>query len=593
MLLAVSMMITAMPPMSSLAKEVTTEGEQTAHEAWSPEELQLPNTEGDLPLEELDTAELSPEDTPEIVSSENIQAKGHVNRLWEQENDLNTIVFQNRDGTKTAYHYSDPVKYTDKDGKVKDKKNKLSETANGEYTNAENDINAYFPKKLHKNKGVELRFDEYTIEMAPNINGSSEASRQTGHDKDSDPTEYVEYPNVFANGVSVRYTPSFGGYKEDIILNENVGKNRFEFKLTTNGLSLVQAATGNYYLAEPLTGEYITALGNVVVYDHTGVESEGYDHYYEVTTLAADEQYLITVVVDEQYLESEDTEYPVYVDPTLTVMPQGEVEDAVIYSDDSETAYSGLIKIGYDAAYGTGRGLYNCSILKFPNDFILMYGNQISSATLNLYAQTQGSDRDAAKNLSLYEFHSDWSPSTVKWNNTNPNNYSTLVSSKSVTTGWTAFNILPVIEQFKSNPDYTVAFKGLLLKADNEVYTTWKKFVSTSYGPPKSSKEPDLRPYIEITYNDNPSACSQVVSGATYYVKNYNGEYLDVYNANTTDNTGLLTYAFHGNANQQFKITHIYGGEYEIAPQHTTDKVLSVNTDGDGISIIKTVITTL
>ena len=160
MLLAVSVLLTAMPPMSSLAREVTTEGEQPAHESWSPEELQLPNTEGDLPLEELDTAELSPEDTPEIVSSENIQDKGHVNRLWEQENDLNTIVFQNRDGTKTAYHYSDPVKYTDKSGKVKDKKNKLSETANGEYTNAENDINAYFPKKIHKNKGVELTFGE-------------------------------------------------------------------------------------------------------------------------------------------------------------------------------------------------------------------------------------------------------------------------------------------------------------------------------------------------------------------------------------------------------------------------------------------------
>ena len=58
------------------------------------------NFEGDLPLDELETAELNPEETPEIVSEENIEKNKHVNRLWEQEKDLNTIVFQNRDGTK-------------------------------------------------------------------------------------------------------------------------------------------------------------------------------------------------------------------------------------------------------------------------------------------------------------------------------------------------------------------------------------------------------------------------------------------------------------------------------------------------------------
>ena len=572
--LVLSLSLTILQPISVFAEQNIISS-QTTLEKWVPseEDMRLPNTKGDLTLEQLETAKLLLEDTPEIVSSESIESKGHVNRLWEQEQDLNTVIFQNKDGTKTAYYYSDPVKYTDKNGKVKDKKNKLSETENGEYTNAENDVNAYFPKKIHKNKGVELKFGEYVFEMSPNINGSSGASRQTGHDKDNNPTEYVEYPEVFADDISLRYTPTFGGYKEDIILNTNVGINRFEFKLTTNGLSLVQASTGNYYLAEPLTGEYVTALGNVIVYDNTGVESEGYNHHYEVTTISQDEQYLISVIVDEDYLESKDTVYPVYVDPTLTVMPQGDVEDAVLYSNDSETAYSGLIKIGYDAAYGIGRGLYDFPILNFTNDFILMYGNQIKSAELNLYAQIQGSDRDNAKNLSLYEFHSDWSPSTVKWNNTNPYNYSTLVSSKSVTTGWTAFNILPVIEKFKSDSDYTMAFKGLLLKANSETYTTWKKFVS-SYGT--SSR----RPYITITYNDSPSACSQVISGATYYLKNYNGDYLDVYNGNTSDNTRLLTYAFHGNANQQFKITNVSGGEYEIAPLHASGKILSVNSSG-------------
>ena len=37
------------------------------------------------------------------VSAAEIEERGHVNRLWEQEEDLNTVIFQNRDGTKTMY----------------------------------------------------------------------------------------------------------------------------------------------------------------------------------------------------------------------------------------------------------------------------------------------------------------------------------------------------------------------------------------------------------------------------------------------------------------------------------------------------------
>ena len=570
--------VTVCPTFSAFAAEAQTNEQLTTEdELWHPEDNEPEfNYEGDLSLDELKTAKLDPEDTPEIVTEENIEKNGHVNRLWEQEEDLNTIVFQNSDGTKTAYHYSDPVKYKDKSGKIKDKSNKISETSDGDYTNVDNDINAYFPKKVHKNKGVELRFGEYVIEMAPNINGSSGACRQTGHNKYSDPTEYVQYPDVFDEGISLRYTPTFDGYKEDIILNEKPEENEFEFKITTDGLSVVQATSGNYYLANPLTGEYITSLGNIVIYDNDGNESEGYNHYYEVTPIISDEQYLITVVVDELYLEAESTAYPVYVDPTLTVMPKGYVDDATLYCYKEETAYdSGQIKIGYTSSYGKSRGLYNFPLWKFNNDFICMYGNQILSAELNLYAvgYSEANDKyNVAKNLSLYEFNREWSPSTVKWNNTNPDDYEGRITTEIVTKHWTAFDITYVLNKFKTDPDYTENFKGLLLKADSETTGTWKKMVS-------SSGTASYRPYISITYNYSVFACPQVTSGTTYFLKNHNGDYLNVYNSNVTDNTKLLISEYHGNTNQRYKITHVIGGEYEIAPQHTTDKVLSVNSD--------------
>jgi len=49
------------------------------------------------------------------------------------------------------------------------------------------------------------------------------------------------------------------------------------------------------------------------------------------------------------------------------------------------------------------------------------------------------------------------------------------------------------------------------------------------------------------------------------------------------DNTRLLQEDFTGAENQQFRITNITGGEYEIYPMHVSGKVLSVNVSNQVI----------
>ena len=470
------------------------------------------------------------------------------------------------------YYYAEPVKYKDGTGAIKDKKNKLTEKTDT-YTNEENDINAYFPKKLHKNKGVVLKHQDINLEIAPLINGSAGASRQTGQNKDNLPTEYVEYPAVFDDSISVRYTPTFKGFKEDIILYENVGINTFCFKLKTNGLQLTQE-DGFVFLLDPLDGQAKAYFSPIYVYDSFAgdkTEENSHDSYNNqviVETLEADQEYLLTVVVDEEFLNAPDTVYPVYVDPSAVVMGGGDIEDAAIYSNinyNLSASEQQQIKIGYDSFYGTGRGLYNFPIMEFTSD-IFLYGNQITSASLNLYYLSISSN-DSYSTLSLYEFGSGWSENTVKWNNTNPNNYGRYISQASIggSSGYKSFDISYIINQFKTDVDYTTAFKGLLLKADSES-GTWKKFAS-------SEGASGRQPYIQITYNDQPTVCSQIQSGAVYYIRNYNSRYLDISNAETS----AITYPFHGGTNQQFKIVNVTGAEYEIYPMFDTSKVLSSN----------------
>ena len=149
--------------------------EQEIQELWTPEEEaeEALNTAGDLSLEELATAELSEADIPEVVSAAEIEERGHVNRLWEQEEDLNTVIFQNRDGTKTMYYFAEPVKYVDATGQVRDKSNGIREVAQARYvaeyryTNTANDVKSYFPGTLNSEKGILLEYGDIRIEVMP------------------------------------------------------------------------------------------------------------------------------------------------------------------------------------------------------------------------------------------------------------------------------------------------------------------------------------------------------------------------------------------------------------------------------------------
>ena len=143
--------------------------------SWQPEAAaeMYNSTAGDMTLEELSKASLSLADVPELVDLAAVEENEHVNRLYQQEEDLNTVIFQNRDGTKTMYYFASPVKYVDENGEVRDKKNVLHAVtepgfaADYQYVNSENDITTYFPKRLDGESGIVMTNDDLRIDVSP------------------------------------------------------------------------------------------------------------------------------------------------------------------------------------------------------------------------------------------------------------------------------------------------------------------------------------------------------------------------------------------------------------------------------------------
>lgn len=584
--LVISLIVTGLSVSSVSAQEAQSKEQLSEKgELWLPEtNSSALNTKGDLSIEELQTAKLATIDTPEIVSKEIIKKNGHVNRLWEQEEDLNTIVFQNRDGTKTMYYYSEAVKYVDSDGVVRDKSNVLTDNvsharfkADYAYVNSANDIRTYFPKTLNEDTGVVIEGYDVNIDFAPISFGSrssaakelslsaKSASAQNGSIQTEQKAnqDVALYPGVFGNNTTLRFTPTFEGFKEDILLDCYDGNNEFTYRVKTNGLTLL-SEDGLCYFIDPLTGESKAMIDKIMVFDSkennqvitdtlkameatktaerktspsvtksesVQLETEKdavstYNHYYRVETIKPDEEYLITLVVDEEYLKSEETVYPVTIDPCTTIIANGSgadktIMDAPIYNGrptraHGENHYSVIGYVpSYDGTYfGVGRNL-----IKFPgliNNPIFQNTNDYDIYNVNVYMRATGGGSSPTW-IDAYIFNgSAWTEDTVTCQSLDWDNYSSLLDCSYISgASWTYFNITEAVKSWKNQPSN--ANKGIILKNENEENSgcQWN-FATTEYNNGSSS----YKPFLAFNYNHNTTSSVGITDGGTYYIKN-------------------------------------------------------------------------
>ena len=174
-------------------------------------------------------------------------------RLYDQDaDDLYSLLFGNGDGIKTKYVYSYPVKYIKADGSIADKS--LNLVNNDDYFVTEsNDIVSSFSKML--SEGIDVSYKNTKIELTPlfmekDTEGVLSESRKT-----------VSYD--VGNRISVEYSLTYMGVKEDIIVDEYNGVNTYEFILKTNGLT-PREIDGSYFLVND-KDEFIVSLGDVFI----------------------------------------------------------------------------------------------------------------------------------------------------------------------------------------------------------------------------------------------------------------------------------------------------------------------------------------
>ncbi|MCM1508911.1 MAG: hypothetical protein NC177_17525 [Ruminococcus flavefaciens] len=444
---------------------------------------------------------------PEAIDYEVAAEKGHCERLYDEEPDLNTMVFKNVDNSNSLYYFNYPVKYYDDNGVVRDKTSLLVDDESSEsFVSNFTDIKTSFSKNLED--GISLEYKDTQLTMLPMFVDSDECEGELSED-----SKNVVYD--CGESVSLDYALTYTGFKENIILDQYNGISKFDFLLNTNGLKLTSNSENALNLYDE--NENLAAtIGDIIVYDSNSNVSLGSLSFEEITPSS---EYVISVNVDSDFLTSSDTVYPVYIDPTIEIDYEhtgiyGAYDEtpgivhATFYSDDT-ASFGETMKVGKINSSTAAR-----TVMRFPGLIYLVRLFQMDRTLItgaNVYIRDIGYQSDVnAININCHKFHRPWSQTwDLKWSRDSESYLPEVLSSNvichsngaSLTPLHTySFDITPLVTNAWGNNDMNEwCWKtGIMFKADDDVengnnikYASFGSFNSVYYAP-----------YLVIDYND-------------------------------------------------------------------------------------------
>ncbi|MBO5000994.1 MAG: DNRLRE domain-containing protein, partial [Bacteroidaceae bacterium] len=210
--------------------------------------------------------------------------------------------------------------------------------------------------------------------------------------------------------------------------------------------------------------------------------------------------YLLTVGASVDFLTDENTVYPVYIDPTLTISygetGSGYIEDVTVFEGIPNINCGTFLynTVGASSSYGRGRTAIRLTGLIDGETWQKLSQLDILSAEFCIY-EASGT---APATILVYPLESDsWTESGATWNNIgdydDTNSYGTASLDNSELA---SFNITGLVTQHwkgGSSGLWTVE-QGFILVSENET-TPIKQFYSSEYSDISN------RPYVVMTYN--------------------------------------------------------------------------------------------
>ena len=226
-----------------------------------------------------------------------------------------SVTFLNNDGTYSLLQFMTPIKYYDSNSssyRFIDNEIISSKKTGYEFENKANSFLSMFP--FSSSDGVIFKDSDCSVKMIPVSNNTNSADKVVS-DYNSE-YEYISYGDVYGANTDLRYYIENNGLKETLVLNECPDFSTYSFELQLEGLEIKEQSGSSIILYDIETGEETLKLNPVFIQDSSDYFKTTYNNTYSVKAIDCN-NYLVTVNLDSEFLNSDEIVYPCTVDPTI------------------------------------------------------------------------------------------------------------------------------------------------------------------------------------------------------------------------------------------------------------------------------------
>ena len=369
-------------------------------------------------------ASLVPEDTSQGVNEEQIEetsfAQGELVVLEEDISlrEENVKHFKLSNGTVKAVSYANAVHYLDRDGNWIDIDNSL--TLNGSEYTANNKQEIKFANKSGSNGLLSIKDGEYKIDFTPLNTNKVSVEIENPQENNSRKFDDVKKLNNIVSratykgiyeGIDLEYILVGNNIKENIIVNKKQEEYTYSFEIK---LSKLNATLENnmVVLTDSDTGEKVYEIPAPYMVDANGEYSDKVQY-----TLTKDSKwkYTFTVKADPEWINEEERQLPVKIDPTVIVNSNITDMNATFEYTKSSTGTitSTTVDITDNGALIVGNFvniLYDSiAFMKFNSLPELPAGTNVTNANLSFYVYhfVENLEVDGL-NLGIYQAMAEW-----------------------------------------------------------------------------------------------------------------------------------------------------------------------------------------
>ena len=346
-------------------------------------------------------------------------------------------------GLRMATLYPYAVHY-EEDGQWKEIDNTLIATGD-HYTNTAGEWSVSFPKSMNRNTAVSIQKDGYTLQFymtgelrsnsnqlerasleaaggeALSVQGIQTATAQIEKVDHSERKAELEYPEMFSEKTQSRlqysnvysdtnlvYDLDSNRVKESIVMQAySDGLRGYRYTLNVGELNPVLTDSGEIYLYDRDKKEIVMVMPAPFLVDDVGE----YNYDVNVTLTGSGSTYTLTYLLPQEWLASNDRQWPVVLDPMVDAdIDVNNIRDVSVYERQcpyTTPHIAGDLSVGRTDEYGR---MY--SFLKYDNLPLLTSADVIVAAQLTLEKME---DSPGGSIVEIHKVEFNWDSDDLTW----------------------------------------------------------------------------------------------------------------------------------------------------------------------------------